>query len=200
MATTNVSFSPVAAVPNTEPDIAPELRKDGEGKPAPVYKIRLLRGRHVDRQGKFNAGDTGPHNAFPSGRFQTRVFQAKPKENVLPEFESTVDLASLVYNPKGYTPKFERVGGPPETVVERNPMDRREGETVAVYIERITALSAALAKTAKETQSGELASIDKMTEAQLVEYAENNELDYSSVKPGDLNALRNTIKAHVRGK
>lgn len=199
MTTKNVSFSPVSAIPNSEKEVAPELRKDGEGKDRPIFKIKLLRGRHVDRQGKFNAADKGPHNAFPSGRFATRVFQADVRKGVFPEFESTVDLAGPEYNPKGYAPKFERVG-PVASAPAPNPMERRTGETVAAYIERVQRLSAEMIKNAKDTQSTELSSVDKMTDVQLVEYCEQYEIDYSSAKPGDVNALKALVKNYIKGK
>lgn len=157
---------------------------------APVKrKYRLLRGRHVDRQGP-------PEEVLVNGETITRpslrVFQADRRNGKFPEFESPHDLTGPAYNPRGFPPRFQLVGST-EQRQPTNPLERIQGESAAAHLARVQKLI----EDAKSHIASATKSLDSMDAGELIEYAEDNEVDLTGVDDEDVEALRQAVKQAV---
>lgn len=183
----------LTAVPNAVLTIDPKL---AEGRT--VYRFVLLRGRHVDRQGKWDP--TAENKNFPPdhekrlGRYSIRVFQVNKQTKELPEFETITDLSKQAYNPAGYPPRFRRADKPQTETVYIDPMQRRPGETVAAYVLRIRELASGLIAAAE----GESANLMKMSLEDLQSFAADNEIDLGSAKT--LDQVRSAVRKYMNPK
>lgn len=172
-------MSTVMAPANTNNDLDPKLKAAAKQ----VFRVRLLRGRHADREGKWDPEDENksfaPGTPERKGRNSVRTFQANRNRGVFPEFETVTDLTVAAYNPKGYPPRFEIVSAP--SVVEIDPMVRRPGEALSAFIARVNDIAAQVKGTVEQT----LKSLDTMTLEQLRDVAETEEVEYEECRTAD---------------
>lgn len=163
MSTTAVATA-INPSPNSVLVLDPKLKDATKN----VYRVRLLRGRHIDRQGP----------ADESGRRTLRTFQANVRTGTFPEFETVNDLAGdKAHSPTGFPRKFENV----HTVQREPPIDptkRQPGETVTAYLGRLNDIAAAARTQTEQT----VKALDTMGMPQLQEFAETEEIDISTAK------------------
>lgn len=180
-------MSKVLTAPNTNTELDPKLREGAKQ----VYKVRLLRGRHADREGKWDPDEENksfaPGDPKRNGRNSVRVFQANRAKGVMPEFETVTDLTGPAYNPPGYPPKFELVQG--QTQVQVDSAQRRSGESLAAYIQRMNEMMAAEKSRSEQNLKG----LDSMSMDKLRELAEAEEIDYTECRT--VEDFRKTIRA-----
>lgn len=160
------------------PAVVDKPKSKTENKaPVKLNKFRLLRGRHVDKT-------TGENVTYQVTKdpVTKRINQ--------PIFESKYDL-DRIHNSPGLQPKFERVGE--QTQIILNPLDRYPGETLQVYLGRLSRLQESI----QEEVDKKVKEVDALEDADLVPYAEAEEINIEGAKGHK--QVREAIKKALKG-
>lgn len=166
--------------PNSVTTLEPSLRK---GKK--VYRVQLLRGRHIDRQGPLQKDTVNDKEVI---RPSLRVFQASRDPNVPEKDRNPVFETVTLLNDDM---KFKILNEPAPAPVDQTA--RRPGETLQAYLTRMSELMS----TAKSRGEDQLKALDTMSLEQIREWAEAEEIDLKN--PKTVEEARKNARAALKG-